>query len=149
MPGWEVWLAPSPLLSKHLACFCLMLVRKLEEGIGGKQDSLKLGTKNLSSNEKWQTKYTELASPTALVCLFLRTSPSVAPTMGTDEMPSSRLDFMWLRRRDRGAMVQRARGALLIPTTSPPAAEPEAPGSLQHEHPRQLPAEDAHSGIRP
>lgn len=146
---WEVWLAPSPLPSKCFACFCLMLVRKLEEGIGGKQDSLNLGTKNLTSNEKWQTKYTELASPTALVCLFLWASPSVAPTMGTDEMPSSEPDFTWLRRRDRGSTVQRASGTLLIPTVSPPAAEPEAPGSLQHEHPRQLPAEDAHSSIRP
>lgn len=76
-----------------LSCFCLMLVGKLEEGTGGKQDSLNLGTKNLSSNEKWQTKYRELAGPTALVCLFLWASPSVAPKMGTDEMPSSGPDF--------------------------------------------------------
>ena len=76
-----------------------MLVGNLEEGIGWKQDSLNVGTKNMSSNEKWQTKYTELAGPMALVCLFLWASPSVAPTMGTDEMPSTGPDFMTEKER--------------------------------------------------
>lgn len=69
-------LHPLPLHPDCFAYICLMLVGKLEEGIGGKQDSLRLGTKNLSSNEKWQTKYTELPGPKVLVNLFLWASPS-------------------------------------------------------------------------
>lgn len=49
---------PHPI---SFASICLMLVGKLEEGIDGKQDSMRLEAKNPFSNEKWQTKYKELS----------------------------------------------------------------------------------------
>ena len=75
-PSGRCCLHPLPFHPDCFAYICLMLVGKLEEGIGGKQDSLRVGTKNLSSNEKWQTKYTELPGPKVLVNLFLWASPS-------------------------------------------------------------------------
>lgn len=37
----------------------------MEEGIGGKLGSMRLGPENSASNEKWQTKYTGLPGPAA------------------------------------------------------------------------------------
>lgn len=44
-------------LPVSLACICLKLAGKLEEGAGGKQASMRLGAKNPSPNGKWQTRY--------------------------------------------------------------------------------------------
>lgn len=59
------------------------------------QVSLQQGAKNLSSNKKGQTKYTELPDPMALVNPFLWVSPSWPS-------PGGQL-FKWLKGRGRGS----------------------------------------------